>query len=557
MPKTYSSILKKASSSTRYLVRSYGTPEHDFDSSDQAFRAQRYEILYQLANGVAYSDPNIWEEYAKTFGTYRFTRQLWDNARILIDFYKYRVWNGVIANDGMNLPHGLINAVPLAEDTDPALAKAIAALLIGWSFQTRMDVLVDTTATCGELLCELQDDPSAGEIELDMVWPAYVKDIDLTSKDTINEYVLEYWVRDQEYDVRKDSLHTVREYLYRKEVDRKQIRTFKDRQEFGYDDNLAIIDHPYGFVPAAWFRHHRRLGSRGESAISSMMGITDEVNSLLSHLVDKTHVNLRSPVVVSGNLTLSSLQSAIGNMATNVKRAVTSALSRSTDLRQEQDILQAPVGTKVETIQVDLRSTIDVADFLKAGAEKKAPEVMVFEEIRKMTQITGPSADRLFGDVVPKYKAISSASYDIQLIHLIQMGVAMSGWRVNSGAWDGTKTIDENGAPVSGLTEMQERFRPFGLASYGRGELDITVMPRKLFDETESELLDIETKKRLVLPSLPEEIVAEELGYEKDKFTGYIKLAEQKAEEKAQQEQQRQVELVQSRPVSQPSNGRV
>lgn len=535
--------MKKAAAGTRFLMRSYGTPEQEFDCQDQAFRAKRYELLFQLANGIAYDDKDLWSDYRKTYGLYRFTRHIWDSARPLIDFYQYRVWNGVVPDDGMNLPHGLENAVPLSPETPPELARAVSGMLHDWAFEDRCALLVETTATVGELLLELIDDPRRGRIDMELTWPAYVRDISLDPSGEIEEYVLEYWVRDQEYSAGTDSLKTIDQYVYRKEVTRDYIRTYKNREPYGYDGLPAEIENPYGFVPAVWFRHHRRLGVRGEPAISATMGATDEVNSLISHLVDKTHVALRSPVVVSGNLTLGSLTRSVGELARNVKRAVTETLTRETDLRQEQDILEAPQGTKIDTVQVDLTSAMNVTDFVKTGIEKRSPEVMVFEEIRKMTQITGPAADRLFGDVVPKFKSISAGSYDRPLIRALQKSIAMAGWRVNNGDWDGTRAVDDDGVPIGGLTERQQRFLPYNLGSYGRGELSLTIMPRKLFAETEAELLAVETTKRIVLPSMPEQEIAKELGYDSDTVQKWIADAEKRQQAELQAQRDHSIEL--------------
>jgi hypothetical protein len=202
----------------------------------------------------------------------------------------------------------------------------------------------------------------------------------------------------------------------------------------------------------------------------------------------------------------------------------------------------------VETIDVNLAQAREVVTDLKAGVEKNIPETTVFEEMRTMTQITGPAAARLFGDVEPKYRTIASGSYDRSLVKLIQMGISMSGWRVNNGDWDGTRTVDDVGKPIVGLTERQERFRSFNLGSYGQGKMNLVIMPRQLFPATlEERLTQAETKRR-VLPSLPETVVAEELGYDPTDFDGWVA----DAEAKAVADQQRQLEMaIASRPPQQ------
>ena len=535
----------------RDAVRAYGTPDRAEEVSDQLIRAYRYELLFQVAQGVAYDDLTLWADYRSKFGLYRNTRHLWNHAAALLDFYAYRVWSGTIPDDGMNLPDGVENMVPFAPDTEAILAAAAAALLLDWSFQDRASIFVRNTAILGEQLLELKDYPESGRISLETIWPAFVKEIDLNEAGDVQSFVLEYKVTEK---ISKPG-GGVQEvsYVYRRESDRTSFRTYRNGQPFAYPDGRGgkvppTVPNPYGFVPAVWMRHHKTTGIRGESALVGTLAAADEVNSLLSHLMDKTHVALRSPVVVSGNFALNALQRAIGSLQSMAKRGPTNDYGDGNDFREEQDILEAPAGTRVETIDVNLAQAREVVTDLKAGVEKNIPETTVFEEMRTMTQITGPAAARLFGDVEPKYRTIASGSYDRSLVKLIQMGISMSGWRVNNGDWDGTRTVDDVGKPIAGLTERQERFRSFNLGSYGQGKMNLVIMPRQLFPATlEERLTQAETKRR-VLPSLPETVVAEELGYDPTDFEGWVA----DAEAKAVADQQRQLEMaIASRPPQQ------
>ncbi len=528
------------------LVRSVGSPEKSYDTSDRTFRAARYQLLEALAAGVGYDDKDLWGPYKGHHGLYRSIRHLWDQAGPLVDFYAYRVWSGVIPDDGLRLPEGFSNALPFAIDTDPQVAGAAAALLHDWSFEDRMELLVRSVATLGEMLVELRDYPERGRIDLDFVWPGYIRDIELNPSGDVTSYSIEYRVLEETIDA--FGTKRTESYVYRREVDKISFRTFKNNEPFGYDGQPSVIDNPYGFTPGVWFRHHRTLGIRGESAIAGTMGVTDEINSLTSHLLDKTHVALQAPVIVSGNLSMGSMLRAVGQAATTVRRTITSAITYPNDLRQEQDILEAPAGTKVETIDVNIDSAIKTGEFLRAGAEKRVPETTVFEQLRKMTQITGPSAAALFGDVDPKYATIIKG-YDSRIARALQMGISMAGWRVNNGDWDGTRTVDELGNPIAGLTERQQRFKPFNLGSYGQGRLKLLIMPRDLFKTTQADILrDLETKAR-VLPFIPPEQLAHEAGYDMDQAKSWSDAY------KAEQERIRQEEIA-SRQAAQPFGGR-
>lgn len=516
---TTSNIGKGMRDTLTGFVRSVGTPDHEYDTSDQTFRATRYELLSSLASGVGYDDKDLWSSYKSHHGLYRHIRHLWDQAGPLVDFYAYRVWSGSIPDDGLRLPEGFINAIPFAIDTDTTLAAAAGALLQDWSFEDRMELLVRSVATLGEMLVELRDMPETGRVDLDFVWPAHVVDLSLNASGDVVSYAIEYNVREETTNSLGKT--TVDRYKYRREVDKVSFRTFKDNKAFSYDGQPAVIENPYGFSPAVWFRHHRTLGVRGESAIAGTMGVTDEINSLTSHLLDKTHVALQAPVIVSGNLSMGSLYRAVGSVAQTVRRTITSAISYPNDLRQEQDILEAPAGTKVETIDVNIDSAIKTGEFLRVGAEKRVPETTVFEQLRKMTQITGPAAEALFGDVDPKYRTIIRG-YDRQLEKALQMGITIAGWRVNQGDWNGTRLVNTFGETIDGLTERQTRFTSYNLGSYGQGKLILRITPRKLFVATQSDLLaDIDVKAR-VLPFIPGDQLAKEVGYDQEQAKGWL-----------------------------------
>ncbi len=124
-----------------------------------------------------------------------------------------------------------------------------------------------------------------------------------------------------------------------------------------------------------------------------------------------------------------------------------------------------------------------------------------------MSQVTGPAASRLVGDVASRF-AEAAASYDQANIKLFQMAVAIAGFRANSGAW-GT------------LNRQQQKFTPFDLESYERGDLDMSIMPRPLLVPTRSEIgLENELMWKGVWyaaqSGVPAEFVLREAGWTED-----------------------------------------
>jgi hypothetical protein len=91
-----------------------------------------------------------------------------------------------------------------------------------------------------------------------------------------------------------------------------------------------------------------------------------------------------------------------------------------------------------------------------------------------MSQVTGPAAARLVGDVAGKVSEVQAA-YDLQSMKLFQMSVAIAGMRANAGDW-------------GMLSRQQQKFLPFNLDSYALGDLDMAIMPRPLVVPTKQEI---------------------------------------------------------------------
>lgn len=542
------------------FLRTWGNPEQQY-ALTQADRAYRYKRLWDLYQGTAFDDISAWATYRRQFGLYRAVRQIWDHTFQLVEFYATHIWSGSIAADGLVLPEGVDNAVPLAPDTDPKLAAAIAQLFLWWNFQEQMTTIVRYTAALGELLVEIKDDTERGKILINLIWPSYLREVELDESGNVVSYDIEYRVKDS------DANET---YIYRRTVDKDFIRTYKDGEPFDYtkdpsddidkpygeyvtgsaegdyfdedDENGWEIPNPYKFTPAVWFRHTRTHGVRGEPAIWSTQAQLDEANELFSHLLDKGHVSLEAPIVVSGNIAQNALQKALNQMVGTVKRNFTEQLpERPVKERETVNILEGPAGTRVETIELKISEALEALDRIISSIEKKCPEITFYQELRSMTQLTGPGAQRVLGDVERKVKSVAG-SYDRNLIRLVQMGVSAAVMRFMEGE-DGWAKKDE----------MQQKFAGFSESSFDDGDLNFDILPRSVTPITVKDKLDLLQAKKNVLGDLiPDEVLAAELGYPEATIKAWTAAREKRQadEMKQQQEMQRSI-----RPVGAPAGG--
>lgn len=326
--------------------------------------------------------------------------------------------------------------------------------------------MVRYCAAVGSVLVEVIDDVLKGKVYANIVWPGLVFDLSLDSAGNVKAYTLQYRATDENGIA----------YTYRKEVDGFDFRTFRDGNLFDFTGFGAVVPNPYGFVPAVWAKHIDLGGIHGAPVIHASLGKIDELNSLMSHAHDQVHKAIASPMIIASVGGITNL------IRRNVKRGPTEDLELPSGGRESALLLKAPADTKVLPLlgSLDLSAVQLYAKSLIFEIEQDHPELSMWSELRKMSVVTGPGASRMLGDVVgPVTEA--QALYDQQTKKLLQMAVAISGWRANSGIWE--------------LNRQQAKFLPFGLESFLDGELDFDIEPRALIPPTSAELLQIELQK--------------------------------------------------------------
>jgi len=426
-------------------------------------RAAYYRLLWAYYANDIFESTQLWGYYRSQFRLYRQIRALYNPVRRLCDFYGASVYPGVLTLDGERLPEGVPLAIPLAEDTDPRLKAALGQFWRWSNMQSLKGLIVRYGAIAGNVLVELLDDPATGKVTAGVVWPALIQNIDQDRTGNVLGYTLRYLATDDDgY-----------QYEYRKVVDKERIATYRDGEPHGYAGAPAVAPNPYGFVPAVWCKH-REIGSNfGAPAIHGSVGKLDELNSLASHAHDQIHKVIEAPMVLwtSGG----GLKNLVGKSA---KRGATDEMAFPVADRESVQLLQGPADGKVSSLagNLSLAEAVTYMTNLVGEIEQDHPELAMYRELRAMSQVTGPAAARLMGDVGGLVQE-TAAGYDHQMVKLMQMAVAIAGWRLANGDW---------GAP----NRHQAAFDGFDLDSYARGDLDFDIAPRPLIPQTRREQLD-------------------------------------------------------------------
>lgn len=487
--------------------RAFSDPASEQAAASFAARGAQYDRWWEWYRGSAYdwaTDPN-WIRYISTYQLYKFTRPVYNPAARLVDFYADHVYPGVLAVDGRRLPQGVQLAIPLADDTDQALRAAIGQWWQWGNWQSGSRLMVTYGACLGEVLVELVDDLERQKVLPKVWWPGHVADVELDMTGNLTAYAIQYDATDEQG----------RQYTYRKQVDKESFATFKDGQPFDYGGG-AEWPNPYGFCPAVWVRHRVLGGAYGEPCFAKQIVKIDEAAALASHIGDQVHKAIANPSIITGT----GGQSRLEDQAK--AKADTNAPSTINRRRDDFDYLTGPADTDVKSLVGDLNLADALAglDHFLAELERDFPELSMYDRLREMSQVTGPGAERMMGDVRNRVWG-AAAEYDLQSVKLFGMAVAICGFRAGGNGWGPT------------LTAQQQKFRGFGLASYAADELVIEIMPRPLIPLTYEETLNAAVLKKTlgVTPS----VLLAEIGYDEQQIATMAEERKAQAAEVARQ----------------------
>lgn len=457
------------------------------DSTTAADVRGRLNLLWSYYQNSTFDSVAAWAAYRSNYVLYRNIRSIYNPTRRLVNFYVAQVYPGVLSEDATTLPDGVAIAIPFSADTDDALKMAVAQFWQWSNWQSNNKLMVRYGGATGSCLVEMVDNVARGKVTTSVRWPGLLADrakddgpsLVLDDVGNVKFYALEYQATNEAGDT----------YTYRKEVGQESIIEYADDKVISEEPN------PYGFVPAVWCKHiDEGWGMDGEGvygapAISGSIGKIDELNGLASHTHDHIDALVDSPGIISSDGGVGK----IGEQANAIKVARTpaqdefatvGATSAMRTLRRL--LLKAPKGASWVPLTGNLQpeQVIPAMDHLLTEIEHDFPELGMYQELRKMSEVTGPGAARMMGDVYSRVLEVSS-NYDTQSIKLFQMAAAIGGFRYR-----------ENREGWRLRTEAQAKFAPFDLDSYARGDLSMAIMPRPLIPMTEDDTITL-TGKRL------------------------------------------------------------
>ncbi len=457
------------------------SPAHAHTAAANNPLAKEYRTRWAFyANSVF--EQEAWQDSAyRLAGLYRDSRPLYNPIHRSVELLVNCTYPGIVPLPGIPVADGVPIALPLAFGMDKALVAALPQLWQWSGAGVQLDVVTRNAAVLGDVLVETVDDMTRRKIYYRVIWPGDVAELVDDPQGNLKYYALEYQAKDENGNT----------YTYRKEVDATSIRTFRDGKPYGYDGNPPEIENWYGFVPARWFRWQHIGGVRGAPAWYGAYNKIPRMMALASHIHDYVHKLIEAPQVLWTDTPLTPIAGASKRSDTDDTLVLD---------RESVVLLQGSPGGRREGLieEMNLGQALALLEHYVNEVEKDQPILRVYDQLRQMSQVTGPAAERLVGDAANGiYK--TQAGQDAGWISLWQQGCAIAGERIKRNDW-GT------------LTAQQRLFGPFDLSSYAAGQLNIGLDPRRLLPLTVLERIAADKERYSVIAAgvdagLPLEVV--------------------------------------------------
>lgn len=463
----------------------------DYDDSRQPDLAYegRYALLWSFYNGVWVADPSIRREGPEV---YENSRQVFKNTSAIVAIYNQFVYAGDLSTDGRLLPDGSRGAIPIDPQTEEKadgdrMLAAYHQLFALWQWRQFMSLRPKLGAILGSVLTELVDDPAAGMVVPNVVWPGYVplRDLELDYTGNVKAYALEYQVHVEPREAYGRRVEA-EDYLYRKEVTPEEFRYYKNGRPWDYPEHgPAVQPNPYGFCPAVWDRHEITFGELGTSAIEKSLNQSMQINSVLSQALDYQARLLAAPVGVKG--------AAVGTRARRVtlpKQVQASLIGQKFTDEEAAEARRAaaedwnllPMSDQGEFVRVDmdLGDTKQLIDTLIESAMRENPEAEYGSKLLDLKTATGPGVDRILAPITGNVRD-ARKNYDPQTVKLLQMGTSMMAFNLSRVGVFWPREV------VRRREKRYEPFREYTLDSYFEGRLDCSIPERPVFAESQDE----------------------------------------------------------------------
>lgn len=423
-------------------------------NSTYARRMEQYFLMQSAYDGDIFVDNQRWRPYLLERDLHEKTMCVINPTQRLCDFYAGSIYpGGYLSSTGYPVIPNVPLAIPIV--TSDAKIRAAIGQIWQWSnWEENLEDWIRMGAILGDAPVEIVDDVASGKVYPVIVRPEFITDVKIDDRKNVTEYTKELYVREPNTD-------TEQYYLYTRTITKEKIFTYKNHKEFGYNGLPPVYDNPYGFVPLVWVKH-RDPGKGilpGKPAVRDWRKV-EELNSDYTRLRMYIRKQALTPMLLA----------AMGEITPPISEVD----GEEIDIEDMMILTAAADGTvyKLEG-NLELKSAFDGIRMQMEEIDQDHPELKAEENIKQMSQITGPASQDLLGNVVRNVKS-ASKSYDRATKSMHQQMLAIAGMRANEGAegW-------------ADLSPQQKKFLPFNLDSFVNGDLEFSIAPRDALPRSE------------------------------------------------------------------------
>lgn len=416
----------------------------DFGSWDA--RLARYEILWSFMENTAYRNIHNWAtKYKADYGLYKYTRNIYNPANRLIDFWQTHIMGGALdteAGDGKESP----SALPIITDND-SLRTAIAKLWLQSNWQINKDMVAFYGALFGDVFIQASDDVQRQKVCLEVIHPGLVKSVTLDGTGNVKAYTIEEQRPDPD-DASGQRMATYTEIVGRGEGLEVSFQTLKNNVPYAWNKVAAEWSEPYGFVPLVKIQHANMGLDWGWSELHPELSKIREVDDMASKLNDQIRKTVEAPMLITGVKKPDATPTTTGSTAKQ---------SAPEPGREEIPTLYGPPGAEVHFMVAPLQiaDTLATIKAILEEIERDYPELK-FDIWNAGSDASGRALRTARQPTEVKVQK-RRASYDSGLVKAHQMAVAIGGLR----GYDG--------------------YQGFGLDSFQAGTLDFSFGKRPVF----------------------------------------------------------------------------
>lgn len=422
-------------------------------------RLLRYQLGQAYYDNTAYSSIHSWVDgYKVQNGLYKYIRPIYNPATKLVDFYGSIVWPGLLDSEAGNK-----GAIPIeVKDTadEDSLRKAISQVWLNSNWREGKDIHVMRGSMLGDAAIYIRDDPSRGDVSLEVLHPSVIKEVDIDRRGFVRSYTLE-----------ESRLFEGKAFTYTEKVEHGEgeeiiFRTYRNNAPFAWPENTdangvaqAEWSEMYGFIPLVLTRHINIGSDWGLSAYGNYMPKFAQLDDIASKLYDQIRKAVESPGIVFG----ATAPSTAPTMTTK-----TATTDRPQPGREQSNLIY------ISTPGASFQSMVSNLDIAAVSAEIQNFLTQLETELPELNDDVWGGDARVEGVKAARAKVERKVTgvrsrYDSSIVYANQMAIAIGGFRGYEG------------------------FEGYNLDSYKAGKLAHSVADRPVFPIDEATRIANET----------------------------------------------------------------